>query len=110
PQAQRGSDLLHRQLDERGIVGGLKPPAGGDVQLEQPGPALRVHRRELDAEAVERRLEPPEQVFEPEDLADAVAGAAREGTSVRVPDPDLVLEGREDVVAERRRRSEDTPE
>ena len=93
-------DLLHAELQQRGVVGRREPSAGLDVQLEQTRSGLGVHRGQLDPEALERRDQLVEEPTVPTDLVQAVADPARRRRTVLVPDPDLVLDRRHHLEAE----------
>ena len=101
--AHRVGHALDGELHERRVVGRLQARPRGKVQLQQAGAGLRVHRRRLDPEVLERRDQRVDERVVSTDLHQAVADPGRQRRAARVAQPDLVLEGGQDVVVGHRR-------
>src|SRR6185503_4898553 len=99
-EAQRLRDTLGGELDERRVVGRAQALPRGQVQLKETRAGLSVDRSELDSQGVEGRRQGRDKLVIPPRLDDAVADPGRERPALRVPDPQLVLEGSPRLVAE----------
>ncbi len=109
-QAHRSRELLDGELQQRSVVRGAEPAPWTQVQLQQSGAGFRMHRRQLDPQPFERRHEACHEGLEATELGEAVADPTRERMALRVPQPDLVFEGRHHLVAEVFHRSEGSPQ
>ena len=99
-EAHRGREVFDGHLRQGGVVGRAQRRARSEVQLEQPRPSFGVDRVELDAQRLERRRERAHKRLETPDLGQAVAQPARKRFVVRIPEPDLVLDRGNGLVAQ----------
>src|SRR5258706_11032426 len=102
-QAKSRGHLLDRELGVDRIVGGLQRGTRREIELEQTRSGLRVDGGELDSQSLEGRAQPGHESVESAQLGEAVADdAGRKPAGLAVADADLVLDGREYVVAQLR--------
>src|ERR1700686_1903862 len=99
-QTHRRREVLDRHLGQRGGVSGTKGGSGSEVQLQEPWPSLRVNGGQLDSQGLKGRSEGAHKGIESAQLPQAVAEPAGEGLGIRIPQPQLVLDRGDGLVAE----------
>src|SRR5439155_10611276 len=110
PQPHRCGHALDPELQEDGIVGRGESPPCAEVELDQARTRFGVHSGELDPKPLQSADQLVEEAVIAPDLAEAVADAARRGLLLGIPDPDLVLDRGQHLVAELLDTGEDPPE
>ena len=100
PHAHRPGELFDRELRVGGVVGRFEGGSGCEVELDQPWRRLGMHRRELDAQVVERRAQRADKRIERGHLARAVADPTRDQAIVFVAQAHLVFDRRHRVISD----------
>ena len=98
-QAHRGGDVLDRHLGEHGVVRRAQRGTSPKIQLEKAGARFRMDGGKVNTKSIQRRGESAEKFAEPAQLAQAVAEAAGKRLALGVPEPHLVLDGGDGLVA-----------